>query len=70
MKITIESKARKDGNVAVELQVMFQKGSDVYQAFVYETSDGENYKETHRSYITGDEKKATIAYHRFCNKYL
>lgn len=70
MKRTIEANARKDGKVAVELIIKFQKGADVYQVFVYETFDGEEYKETHRSYPTGDEKKAMNTYYKYCNKYL
>ncbi len=70
MTVTIESKSSKDGKISVSLEARFQYGSDVYQAFVCQTYNGYDYYETHRSYPTGDKKKARLAYNRFCNKYI
>ena len=69
MKI-IESCSTTDGKILCELLKDFYYGSDVYSVRIYETDDYINYKETHRSYHTGNIVKARTLYKKYKNRWL
>lgn len=69
MKI-IESCATPNGRISCELISRPYYGSTVFSVHVYETENGEDYEETHRSYHTGNKVKAKTLYKQYCNRYL
>lgn len=70
MTMTIESSATPDGRKVCELVQKFYYGSNVYSVHVFESDDGCEYKETHRSAHTGKKKTAMTMYKDYCGKYL
>ena len=67
---TEESCSTPNGRLTCELLREFYYGSKVYSVHVLEANDEYVYKETHRSYPTGNKKKALITYKQYCNMYL
>ena len=66
----IESCATPDGRISCELVEKQYYGSNVFTVHVYKTVNGEDYKETHRSYHTGNKTRAKSLYKQYCNRYL
>ena len=66
----LESKATPNGRMFCELVSFNNCGSIVYQTHVYETIDGNNYKELYRSYPIGKKVTALVTFKKYCNTYL
>jgi hypothetical protein len=68
--MVINSCATPDGKIFCELSSGYYCGTPVFTVHVLETTDYQDYKEIHRSYPTGNKRKASTIYKQFCNKYL
>ena len=67
---TITSCSTPNGKITCELLSQNKYGSTVFSVHVMEANDDYIYTETHRSYPTGNKRRAMSLYKQFCNKYL
>lgn len=68
--VSVKSCCTPDGKISCELLSHIYYGAPVYSVHIYESADNYEYKETRRSYPTGNMHKANTTYKQYCNKYL